>query len=127
MYIFDILGEFYGKVDLKWNETKGRKGVRRPKLAKEITPDKVRNLKAMNEGNEPYWHTPPAQPKAPLGVNKRPKDKWASADQAIMLEAIKRNQPDAPICCDVGFIHSVYFFLVYDDFFYRKIHIKRNQ
>ena len=94
--------QFYGKVDLAWNEKKARKGARKPKPAKELPQSRVDAIKAGNEDHrKQYWHEEPILMKSPLARNKHPENQFWAEEEALKQDSIAKGKLDAPLQCEV--------------------------
>ena len=67
-----FVGKFYGKVDLSRLESKNRKGARRPRLVKDLTPEEIKKIKDANTDWRPYYKEETKVPISPLGRNPHP-------------------------------------------------------
>lgn len=91
-----ISDKFYGKVDVKWNEVKKRKGARRPKLAKNLSKADYAMIERDKEFKA-YWHPDPVLMTSPLAKNLQPVNQWAEEEEALKEQQVAKSQPDAPL------------------------------
>merc|ERR1712018_139148 len=85
------LSKFYGKVDLSRLEQRNRRGARRPRLVKDLTPEEIKHIKEANTDWRPYYKDETFVPISPLSRNPHPVNNWVEDEEKIKEEALSKS------------------------------------
>ena len=97
IFSFLLSGKFYGRVDIGRFESKTRKGARRPRKIKDITPEEIKAIKERGDNWKPYWYEDKPLPTSPLSRNPHPVNPWLEEEEQFKKEALEKSNDDAPI------------------------------